>query len=186
MLQMLLEIAFRHVFRFFSVTSTGAAAGGGAWDGWLPCGEDEAVEVGVRERRVPYEAVHPHIGVEVRGGGEVREHRVGRGRPDERVGEEVLRVGPRAAGVRQRGRRDLAVRGRRGRRHRRRLARRELHRRRWQVMVPLLLLFHLLRDGHEIATVRTHVRHGVPSQHRHGEDGKEEGVQLTTLKRSVT
>ena len=53
-------------------------------------------------------------------------------------------------------------------------------------MVPLLLLFHLLRDGHEIATVRTHVRHGVPTQHRHGEDGKEEGVQLTLLKRSVT
>ena len=50
----------------------------------------------------------------------------------------------------------------------------------------VLLLFHRLRDGHEIATVRTHVRHGVPTQHRHGEDGKAEGVQLTTLKRSVT
>ena len=154
----------------------GGHGGGGdrGRDGRRRGGEDEALEVGVREDRcVPDEAVHPHIGVEVRGAGEVREHRVGRGRADEGVGEEMVRLGPRAAAVGEGCRRDLAVRGRRGRRHRRRLARRERerHRRRRQVvplvlLLLLLLLNHLLRDGHEVAAVGAHVRHGAPRRSR--------------------
>lgn len=60
-----------------------------SWDGWSG-GEDEVVKVTVREHRgVSYKVLHPPLEVEVHGGGEVGEHRVGGGCP-ELIGEEVL------------------------------------------------------------------------------------------------